>query len=131
MYGFANHTDDKLIYLGSPYSNEDALQQKINFILARDCAAWFLRKGVFVYSPIVHCHDLAIHYDLPHDYDFWKAYNRRMLRAADEFCMLRIQDWDKSKGLKGEIADAKDMGKELFQCYRLASKDYEIFKLEI
>lgn len=131
MIGFPDHNLDALIYLGSPYSNVDQLQQKINFILARDATAWFMERGIFIYSPIVHCHDIAVHYDLPHDYTFWKHYNRRMLSACDEFCMLRIDGWDTSKGLKGEIADAQKLEKPLYQCYRLATGQYEVFKLEI
>jgi hypothetical protein len=91
-----------MIYLASPYSHTDRLIMKTRFLLAQQATAAMLSRREFVYSPIVHCHELTSQYSLPTDFDFWKAYNFDMLRRADKFVVLKIDGWEESKGVKAE-----------------------------
>ena len=79
-----------MLYLASPYSDPDPLIMKTRFLLAEQVTARLLQREIWVYSPIVHCHELALKYELPTDFTFWRAYNFAMLRHADELFVLKI-----------------------------------------
>jgi hypothetical protein len=67
---------------------------------------WLLRERRWVYSPIVHCHQLATEYGLPRDAKFWQDYNRAMLDAAAGMYVLLSDGWKASIGMKLEIIRA-------------------------
>lgn len=96
-----------MIYLASPYSHPDPLIMKTRFLLAEQVTAHLIQQGLFVYSPIVHCHAMSERYALPTTFDFWKAYNFDILRHARELVVLHIEGWKESKGVQGEIAFAQ------------------------
>lgn len=99
-----------MIYLASPYSHPDPLIMRTRFMLAEQCTASLLMQRQFVYSPIVHCHELAQKFKLPTDFEYWKAYNFDMLRRADVFGILKINGWAESKGLTAEHKMARRLG---------------------
>ena len=101
------------IYIASPYTHK--LQEVVDrrFKAAEDFTAMCLMKGMHVYSPIVHCHELAAKYDLPHDFDYWGSYNRAMLCKASKMIVMRIDGWECSKGVQSEIEFAKQCGIEV------------------
>ena len=72
----------------------------------RELTGW-LKQGVHIYSPIVHCHELAKIADMPRDAGFWERYNFTMLAAAEQLWVLMIAGWLESKGIAGEITEAK------------------------
>lgn len=98
-----------MIYLASPYSHPDPLIRKTRFLLAQQCVAMMLSKRKFVYSPIVHCHEIATKYDLPSDFEFWRDYNFDMLRRADALRVLKISGWDTSEGVLAESRLANEL----------------------
>jgi hypothetical protein len=91
-----------MIYLASPYSSPDPLIMRTRFLLAEQVTAQLLGERKHVYSPIVHCHELAMKYKLPTDFEFWKKYNFDFLRRADTFYVLEIDGWETSKGVTVE-----------------------------
>lgn len=91
------------IYLGSPYTDKSKLVQHNRYLQVSRVVADMLCHGVHVYSPIVHCHELAKKFRLPGDFDFWCAYNYAMLEKADAFHILELDGWNDSRGLKAEI----------------------------
>ena len=93
-----------MIYLASPYT--DVLPEKMQerYELARDATAHLLARCIWVYSPIVHCHDLAVAATLPRTFDFWAEYNFHMLARADKLVVLEIPGWAVSVGVGAEIA---------------------------
>ena len=94
------------IYIGSPYTDKSKLIQHTRYLQVSAVVADMLCKGIHVYSPIVHCHELAKRYRLPGDFEFWEKYNYAMLEQASHFHLLELEGWNNSKGLKGEIAFA-------------------------
>lgn len=90
------------IYLASPYSDPDPDVVESRHQTAMQAAVWFLRHKIWVYSPIVHCHDLAKLHALPTSFDYWSSYNETMLCGADYLYILCIPGWEKSKGIRGE-----------------------------
>jgi hypothetical protein len=82
-----------VIYLASPYSaaSEELMEER--YASALDAVAQLLRQRRWVYSPIVHCHELARRCGLPRDFAFWRDYNFAMLDRADAFCVLQLPGW--------------------------------------
>ena len=86
---------------------------KTRFLLAEETTARLLTAGKCVYSPIVHCHELAAKFNLPSDFVFWRRYNIDMLRRADGMYILDIPGWDTSKGVRHEMEIAVEIGLEI------------------
>jgi len=101
------------IYIGSPYSSPDQEEMLERFHLVEVYTAYMLLNGEHVYSPIVHCHELAGKYKLPKSFPFWKSYNYAMLCKASKLHVLTIPGWAESQGLsdprEGEIALANSL----------------------
>lgn len=102
-----------MIYLASPYSDPDPLIMKTRFLLAEQTTAHLINRGLWAYSPIVHCHEMAAKYSFPTDFAFWKTYNFDMLRRADSFMLLTLPSWRASKGCNAEIFFAHDAGMKM------------------
>jgi len=66
-------------------------------------AMQLLKEEIWIYSPIVHCHEMAERHKLPKDFAFWEKYNRAMLETADGLYILQLDGWELSKGLQSEI----------------------------
>lgn len=91
------------IYLASPYSHPSELVRHQRYLAVAEVCASFLRDNITVYSPIVHCHELAKRHSLPKGFDFWEYHNYEMLKPASQLLVLELDGWKESKGLKGEI----------------------------
>lgn len=91
------------IYLGSPYSNPDPEIMRQRFKAVERLTASLLIAGRFVYSPIVHCHELTLNFLLPKEFDFWRDYDFAMLNSAHQLWVHCQPGWNDSKGLSGEI----------------------------
>ena len=92
-----------MIYLASPYTHKDPQVQQQRYELAMEAVAEFLRQGEFVYSPIVHCHEMAKRHSLPTDYQFWWNYNVDFMDSAQSIYVLCIDGWKESAGVRKEI----------------------------
>lgn len=101
-------------YLASPYTNDNPRIVQDRFREALRATAHFLRNKVWVYSPIVHCHELACTYSMPKDAKHWEDYNYAMLYSAESLYILGIDGWTISKGVKGEVAKALAFDKPVF-----------------
>ena len=84
------------VYLASQYSHPNPEVREARFKAAEAATVHLLKKRIWTYSPIVHCHALAKEYKLPGDFAFWQDYNVTMLAAARELIVLYILGWDES-----------------------------------
>jgi hypothetical protein len=91
------------IYVASPYSSPSKLILRDRFHAVLDYTAHLLQGRFWCYSPIVHCHELALYHDLPKDFAFWKEYNEAMLGQAEEMHVLALGGWKDSIGVEAEI----------------------------
>jgi len=93
----------KLIYIASPYSGtEEEMQQRYEAV--RDFTAKIMMDGSVVpFSPIVHCHDIAQHHELPRTHEFWLHIDETYLRHCDELWVLMIPGWEDSFGVASEV----------------------------
>ena len=97
-----------MIYLASPYSHPLPAVRDLRFRMACDFAARLMAAGDVVYSPIAHSHPIA-EYLPPErtlDHDFWMAMDLPVLERADKVLVLRLQGWERSRGVAAEIKHA-------------------------
>jgi len=102
-----------MIYLASPYTHEDPFVREDRYLRAMQALSFLLRDGHVVYSPIVHCHEMAKILDIPKESDFWWNYNKGMIEASRGILILRLDGWEQSIGIKQEREYAESMGKEV------------------
>lgn len=121
---------DSLIYIGSPYTHEEASVMEERYQKVLKVTADLLREGFHVISPVVHCHPLALKFTLPPNFDFWKEYNLKILARCDILLVLNMEGYLYSKGLREECVFAKDNGIKIIQSYELPCKEIPI-KLEV
>lgn len=97
-----------MIYIASPYSDPDPAVMQSRYEAVRSFAAERLKMKEHVYSPIVHCHLLALHHDLPKDFQFWMDYNLHMIDCSEALYVLMLDGWKTSKGVTAEIKYAEE-----------------------
>jgi hypothetical protein len=100
----------KIIYFASPYSdkNQDVVNQRVE--LTNKTVAKLVAEGNVVISPIVYGHTLLKYHDMPSDWEFWKNFCQSFLLKCEEMIVFKIDGWDKSSGVNGEIEIAQKMG---------------------
>jgi nucleoside 2-deoxyribosyltransferase len=97
-----------MIYLASPYTSNDPDEQRLRYYHACRAAAKLMEKGYVVFSPIAHSHGIA-RFIRDHDHDFWMERDLPFLEYADRVIVLTLPGWQKSRGIKQELALAKEL----------------------
>jgi Domain of unknown function (DUF1937) len=112
-------------YLASPYTHSDLEVMEWRYREAMRCVHWLLERRIWVYSPIVHCHELAKQHELPRDAEYWAYYNRAMLGPASELLILGLDGWQESAGVAAEIKFAYSCSNKKLIKF-ISPKTYEI-----
>lgn len=99
-----------MIYLASPYSHEDEKVKEKRVLAVCMCAASLMELGVIVFSPIAHSHYIALHGNVPNNWNFWKHQDFGMLSLAAELWVYKLPGWDVSVGVRDEIEFAQKRG---------------------
>lgn len=103
----------ELVYLASPYSDENPSVREHRFRLAAVAAGDLMKQGFLVFSPIAHTHPIAEYCELPTGWDFWERYDKAMLDACAEMIVLVTDGWGQSKGVAAEMAHFEQQGKPI------------------
>lgn len=101
-----------MIYLCSVYStgaDADLMHRRYEYVNKR--TAEFLKEGITIFSPIAHCHPIAIKHDMPRDWDFWQKHDMKYIDASDELWVLMMPHYEHSKGINAEIQYAHSIRK--------------------
>jgi hypothetical protein len=107
-----------LIYLASPHSHLNRLirAQRYNNVL--QATSYFISKGFWIFSPIVHSHYVGI--VLEHNFnqksnvfEYWKDFDSELITKCDEMWVLCIDGCMESKGVQAEIEIARLQGKRV------------------
>ena len=109
---------DGLLYLASQYTAPSKRAMHANYLAAVDATAWLLAQRIWAYSPIVHCHDIAVLHDLPRDFGFWSEYNHTIIDALNGVIVLQTPGWSYSKGIQDEINYAQQTRKRFWGLLR-------------
>ena len=105
---------NKLIFVSSPYSHPDDKVREENYQKVSKYTAELISQGHVAFSPILYGHT-AVNFapDMPTDWSFWEHFCLTFLSKCDEMIVYMMEGWDKSKGVKEEIAHAKNLGIEI------------------
>lgn len=92
-----------LCYLATPYTKYKG-GLVVAFEDAARLSARLLKRGVKVYSPIVHGHAIAIHGDInPMDLTVWLPHNALFLQLSNILLVAKMDGWEFSEGIAHEI----------------------------
>ena len=112
-----------MIYIASLYSNgmntlecdyqkSALLKKRVDYTRKR--VYEFLVEDYHVYSPISHCYELSLDYDLPQEYSWWQEQDRHFVERSDEVWVLAMSDdygsFTESVGINDEVEYAKSLG---------------------
>ena len=106
----------KIIYLACPYTHPDGRIREERFRSATEVAADLIRQGHIVYSPITMTHPIDVVLagtGSTLGSDFWVSFDEAFMDACSEMVILKVDGWDKSAGIKREIAYFKKQGKPI------------------
>lgn len=98
-----------MIYIASPYTNPSDAVMEARFKIAEACTAFWMRQGLPVFSPIVHCRQISLLYDLPHDFGYWQKMNFGWINACANMWVLELPNWKMSTGVANEITHAENI----------------------
>lgn len=111
-----------MIYLAQPYSHPD---EKIMHQRYLSGLYWCHKlRDRYVYSPIVHWHNVAIAHSMPTEATFWLDLNFHMIELSRAMYVLQLDGWQDSKGLYEEVNYCEKAGKATF-----AIRDGEIYSV--
>lgn len=100
-------------YLATPYTRYpqgmDAAARHAAII-----AAELMTKGVKLFCPIVHSHEIAKVYPGHNVHEFWMSVDRPFMAAARALIVATMDGWDVSRGVLEEIAEFEKMGKPVY-----------------
>lgn len=102
------------IYLASPYSNPKREVKIARFRQAAKAAGILIEAGHICFSPICHSHPIAEEHGLPGGWEFWHQFDISMIKWCDILIVLCLEGFDKSEGVKAEIALAQQLGRPVF-----------------
>ncbi|KKL45096.1 hypothetical protein LCGC14_2359110 [marine sediment metagenome] len=91
-----------MIYLASPYSNLHPEWRQALYERACEATIGLMKRKKVVFSPIVHCHPLAVLGGFGTDFKQWGKFCLRILKASDVMYILMLTDWEKSVGIAKE-----------------------------
>lgn len=102
-----------MFYIATPYSDPNPAVRELRYERVTRVTAKFVEVGFHVYSPITHNHQLLKHADLPPSWMFWEKFDRLHLKNCKGLIVLKLDGWEDSKGVNGEIEIAKELGIEI------------------
>lgn len=100
----------RLVYLAVPYNHEDPEVREYRFKAVNKAACRLMQEGHIVFSPITHGHPIAKEGDLPVDWEYWQNHCMAFLTVSHKFIVLRLDGWEQSKGVQGELKIAESLG---------------------
>ena len=91
-----------LWYMASPYARYKEGHEAA-FRDASRAAALLMKRGLAVYSPIVHSHPIAIHGGIdPVNHEFWMNVDSHMMARCDGLAVVMMDGWEHSRGIAHE-----------------------------
>ena len=97
----------KVVYLACPYTDPDPAVRKARFDAATTAAADLIRSGRIVYSPITMTHPIDMVLAGASNTlgsDYWVAFDEAFMEMCSEMVVIRLDGWDRSNGIRREIA---------------------------
>jgi hypothetical protein len=104
-----------LCYLATPYALTADIERA--FQQAANIGGKLCKSGLTVFSPISHSHPMARYAGLDHrDPAVFESINQRMLEFCDILIVVQMEGWQRSDGVRREIAFFEATHKPIFDC---------------
>ena len=99
-----------LVYLASPYTHSNKEVEEDNFRKISKVSAELTAEGLITISPITYGHTLLQFTLMPGDWEFWTSFCLSILDKCDKIVVVKMDGWDKSSGIAGELKYAEEHG---------------------
>jgi len=101
-----------IVYLATPYTHPDERIRESRFAISNKVAAWAMRQGHTVFSPISHSHTIAAYLpeELLLDHEFWMEQDLPLLRKCDALWVYPEDAAEVSRGVAREVREAEACG---------------------
>jgi hypothetical protein len=100
---------DGIIYLACPYTHKDSKIMESRFNKVNKMTADLMKEGYTIFSPISHCHPIAINHNVPSDWKFWKKYDTEFIKNSKGMFVYMLDGWKESVGVQSEIEIATEL----------------------
>lgn len=110
------NSKNKLIYLASLYSlNSTPEIRQERYEDVQKLTAKMIKDGYIVFSPITYNHPMAVKYNLPPGWAFWKPVDSCYIKKCDYMLIMIDKDnlWHQSEGIMAEIKIAQKFKKKI------------------
>lgn len=101
------------LYIASPYTHDDPRMRQWRYEAVRDFAAFLTKQRTWSFCPIMHSHDMTLHHQFPHIFEFWHDWNCSMIYPSSGIVVFQIEGWNTSRGVKAEIEYAQEIGRPI------------------
>lgn len=121
-----------MLYLAAPYSHCDQARRDERVDIINRCAAWLMRGGWSVASPLSMGHAICMaDPGLDADFAAWREPCLRMLEMSDALVVFLLDGARESVGVAAEIDHARKLGIPLNQVRPLWSKTQDVEGFEV
>lgn len=121
----------RIVYLACPYSHPDLDIRLERFAAANRAAAWLIRAGSIVYSPISMTHPIDLEMSeegISQGSDYWCDFDEAFMEFCTEMLILDIPGWENSSGIARELRYFKEKGRDV-SMLTLTNNVYETKRL--
>jgi len=96
----------RITYLACPYTHERSEIRTERFEAANKAAAFLIRRGYVVFSPITMTHPIDMllagqHATLGTEY--WTEFDEAFMEVCSEMAVLQLSGWQESSGVQREL----------------------------
>lgn len=92
---------DGYLYVATPYSNY-TLGRTAAFHYAQTISSVLISNDIAHFAPIVTGHQISGWAKLPYDDEIWSDYCRPLLERAGGLLIVKLRDWEESRGIQSE-----------------------------
>lgn len=106
---------DKVYYLASPYSHENAFVRSFRYEAVIYAGALLTKQGYQLIEPMGMAHPPSLAYAMPTGYEFWKVRDRNLISRCDGTIVFTLPGWEISEGVQDEIKWTTEQHKPVFE----------------
>jgi hypothetical protein len=103
----------RLWYLSTPYRGSTQDIMDLRWWASTRIAAWLVRQGIHVFAPVTMTAPISVEGDIANDWPTWEAFDHTFIAKCDACAVGMLPGWQKSEGVKEEIATFEEQGKPI------------------
>lgn len=106
------------VYLATPYTRYCKGLPGAYLDACKIAAAIHKEHKIIVFCPIAHCHGMTTFQNglPPIAHEFWENFNRPFIAACGGLIVAKLEGWENSSGIAGEISGFRAAKKPILYC---------------